>query len=149
MRKKSIHGEDIKVDMTGVDQEDIMLSGCEEEGTDYNAQVDQRIQQVCGAWKTADEAASGVWHSVHSELLKGDLVFAFKSTSPGSNIQQLVVVKFLDKFSVGVIYSGYTMLLPKVPYEYLTTTLLDDLKKNKPGEDVIKAYNYILDQYGK
>ena len=137
--------------------DNLMQNGCPEQGTDLDAQTDMRIEQVCGAWKTADQAAYDVWNSIHNSLLDSDLVFGYKSMKPGSDLQQLVVVRNVrwengqrtpdNTYGVGVIYSGYTMLLPKVPHTYLTDTLIEDLIKSKPGDHVIKSYKYMIDVF--
>lgn len=125
-------------------------------------------QTVYGGWNNVDECASAVWSSIHSSLLEGELVFAYKSTSGKSELQQFVLVKnLLGKeadgygdlrtckkagYALGMITSGFSVLYPYIPEKYLLETGLDDLKKYKVPADVIKAYinlvNAAIKKYG-
>lgn len=117
-----------------------------QETTNEQAQTDIRIEQVCGAWKNADEVASDIWCSIHNSLLEGQLVFAYKSTTPGTDLTQLVVVKNQDEtFGVGLMTSGHTELLPRVPFKYLENNVRTDLKNYKVPKSVIDNYNYMIE----
>jgi len=125
-------------------------------------------QTVYGGWGNVDECASAVWSSIHSSLLDGELIFAYKSTSNKSELQQFVLVKNLigktanvygqpetynkTGYALGMITSGFSVLYPYLPEEYLLETGLDDLKKYKVPADVIKAYinlvNAAIKKYG-
>lgn len=85
-------------------------------------------------WENAMSVANDLWASIHSSLLAGDLVFAYKDTTGESGLTQIVIVAFnqpTEHFSVGMVTSGYTALLPHVPFDYLTNTVLGDLKSIK------------------
>ena len=125
-------------------------------------------QTVYGGWNNVDECASAVWSSIHSSLLEGELIFAYKSTSGKSELQQFVLVKNLlgkkadeygnlrtyekTGYSLGMITSGFSVLYPYIPEKYLLDTGLEDLKKYKVPADVIKAYvnlvNAAIKKYG-
>lgn len=125
-------------------------------------------QTVYGGWNNVDECASSVWSSIHSSLLEGELIFAYKSTSNKSELQQFVLVKNLIAktvdpygelrtrkkagYALGMITTGFSVLYPYIPEKYLLGTGLDDLKKYKVPADVIKAYinlvNAAIEKYG-
>ena len=80
-------------------------------------------------WDNAMSVANDLWASIHSSLLAGDLVFAYKDTTGESGLTQIVVVALnqpTEHFSVGMVTSGYTALLPHVPFNFLTSTVLGD-----------------------
>ena len=138
----------------------------EKEKMEENNDV-QYYQTVYG-WNNIDECASAVWSSIHSSLLDGELIFAYKSTSGKSELQQFVLVKNLvgkssdvygniqnykkTGYALGMITSGFSVLYPYLPEKYLLETGLDDLKKYKVPADVIKAYinlvNAAIKKYG-
>lgn len=124
------------------------------ESTDYSLeeQKNERVSQVVGAWKTIDQVANDVWHSIHERLLyQSDLVFAYRSTELGSDLNQVVVVRDLDKdgqptdlFSVGMVTVGFTALVPRVPKEYLEKNVVIDMEKHKVRRDYIDTFKEIL-----
>lgn len=122
--------------------------------TDYSTeeQINERVSQVVGAWKTVDQVASDVWHGIHERLLyNSELVFAYRSTEPGSDLNQIVVVRNLDRdgqltdlFSVGMITVGFTALVPRVPKEYLEKNVVMDMEKHKVKRDYIDTFKEII-----
>lgn len=101
-------------------------------------------------WNNAMDCANDIWNSIHNSLLKGNLVFAYKSTDSKSEFGQIVVVQNVNQyhdFAVGVMLSTYTMLLPHVPFEYLETTVLDDFKKYKVGTNIQEIYKKVIENY--
>lgn len=128
----------------------------------------QFYQTVYGGWNSVDECAAGVWSSIHSSLLEGELIFAYKSTSNKSDLLQFVLVKNLIEkklddqgnivtykkpgYALGMITSSFSVLYPYLPNKYLLGTGLDDLKKYKVPNDVLKAYinlvNAAINKYG-
>lgn len=128
----------------------------------------QYYQTVYGGWNNIDECAAAVWSSIHSSLLDGELIFAYKSTSAKSELQQFVLVKNLlgkdadiygmpknykkTGYALGMITSGFSVLYPYLPEKYLLETGLDDLKKYKVPTDVVRAYinlvNAAIEKYG-
>lgn len=129
---------------------------------------DVQYYQTVYGWNNIDECASAVWSSIHSSLLDGELIFAYKSTSGKSELQQFVLVKNLlgkssdvygntqnykkTGYALGMITSGFSVLYPYLPEKYLLETGLDDLKKYKVPADVIRAYinlvNAAIKRYG-
>ena len=119
----------------------------------------RKWQIVNGAWQNVDEVASALWGSIHSSLLdcSGPL-FAYKSTKSNTELVQLVVVMNFDRnsglvipnnFGVGMITSGFSMLLPHVPMRYLETSLHDDLVKYKVETNIIEIYEQLILEYKK
>lgn len=108
-------------------------------------------------WESAMNVANDLWASIHSSLLSGDLVYAYKSTKSNSELSQIVIVqnKSLNPltgeldFGVGMVTTGYTSLLPHVPYEYLENSILEDLKKYKVDKDILEIYKQIIKIYKK
>lgn len=102
----------------------------------------------CWGWKNVSDAASDVFNSLHRNLLEGRFVFGYKNIygPDKSPLMQAVVVRFgTNVFGVGVVTSGYTMLLPQVPISYLDTELFDDLKKWKVESEILNTYKSIIE----
>ena len=116
-------------------------------------------------WQCVDDVAKEVWCSVHSSLLKGDLVFAYKSPRKQDTLKQIVIVrnfemveppalsmepqKMYTSYGVGYITSGYSALLPNVPYEYISGEIVDYLKDWKIDKTIINTYEAIVEELGK
>lgn len=101
----------------------------------------------CWGWKDSNEAACEIFNSLHSSLLEGAFVFGYKNTGgpDKSQLLQLIVVRFdVNKFGLGVVTSGYTMLLPSIPLTYLQNELIDDLKKWKLEKKILDTFIQIL-----
>lgn len=109
--------------------------------------------QMLVGWGDANEVASSVWSSIHSSLLDGKLVFAYKPYKE-SELTQLVVVRNLkddiygrvmDKdYAVGMMTPGFSMLLPHVPFEYLENDLVSDMKKYKVDKETIETFKKFI-----
>lgn len=109
--------------------------------------------QIVIGWSDANEVASSIWSSIHSSLLDGKLVFAYKPYKE-SELTQLVVVRNLkddaygrviDKdYAVGMMTSGFSMLLPHVPFEYLDNDLVSDMKKYKVDKETIETFKKFI-----
>lgn len=109
--------------------------------------------QVIVGWGDANEVASSIWSSIHSSLLSGKLVFAYKPYKE-SELTQLVVVRNLkndtygrvmDKdYAVGMMTSGFSMLLPHVPLEYLENDLVNDMNKYKVDKKTIETFKKFI-----
>jgi hypothetical protein len=54
-----------------------------------------------------------------------------------------------NNFGVGMITSGFSMLLPHVPMRYLETSLHDDLVKYKVETNIIEIYEQLILEYKK
>lgn len=101
----------------------------------------------CWGWADINEAASDVFNSIHRNLLEGHFIFGYKNTfgPEKSQLMQVVVVRFSnDVFGVGVVTSGYTMLLPQVPITYLEVEFAEDLKKWKIENYILNTYKSII-----
>jgi hypothetical protein len=119
----------------------------------------RKWQIVNGAWQNVDEVASALWGSIHSSLLDySGPFFAYKSTKSNTELVQLVVVMNFDRnsglvipndFGVGMITSGFSMLLPHIPMRYLETSLHDDLIKYKVETNIIEIYEQLILEYKK
>jgi hypothetical protein len=119
----------------------------------------RKWQIVNGAWQNVDEVASALWGSIHSSLLDcSGPFFAYKSTKSNTELVQLVVVMNFDRnsglvipndFGVGMITSGFSMLLPHVPMRYLETSLHDDLVKYRVETNIIEIYEQLILEYKK
>ena len=143
--------EELEV-MLKKDEKSIMSEG-RDEYSNVVGQTDDRIKQVVGGWESAEQVANSLWSSIHESLLfDTDLVFAYKSTKPGVDISQVVVVQHVDPntnellglFSVGIMTSGFTALVPKVPIEYLEKDVVLDMEKYKVEKNYIETFKEIL-----
>lgn len=110
------------------------------------------IRQNVWGWESATAAASDIWSSIHNILLSGKLVFAYRNGYGGSELAQLVVVrnidqrdgKLLDDYGIGMFTTGYSVLLPHVPYSYVEGEVTEDLKKYKVDKKIIETYKQII-----
>lgn len=113
--------------------------------------------KIVYGWSSSVECANEVWGGLHRSLLNGNLVFAYKSHDQGTPLSQIIVVQNIDQasglplendFAVGMITPGFTALYPHVPWEYLNSTVTDDLSNYKVGKDIQKIYKQIIDRLG-
>lgn len=114
-------------------------------------------KQYIYGWDNAMSVAADIWSSIHSSLLNGELVFAYKNLNSNSELVQIVVVvnlfdKFGNKlinsdFGIGMVTSGYTSLLPHVPLDYLENQVTQDLKKYKVNKKIIDSFNEVIKNY--
>ena len=124
--------------------------------SDYELEIHRAII----GWENIDEVANSVWSSVHSRLLEGDLVFAYKTGNQGAKLKQVVVVRNFEivevpgfaqagknytDFGVGYITSGYTALLPHVPYRYIKDELFNLIKDSKVSNEVLGTFKAIIE----
>ena len=109
-------------------------------------------------WENSMDVAGSVWGSIHSSLLSGDLVFAYRPLSKGDRLAQLVIVrnfhmdyvgtmdvKVYDDYAVGYITSGYTALLPHVPLRYLKDEMSEYLGDWKVEKEILNTYKAIIE----
>lgn len=124
--------------------------------TETEYQLDQN--RMIWGWQSIDECAASVWGSIHSSLLAGDLVFAYRTPNSSEKLKQLVVVRNFDltptmsgnikhytSYGVGYITSGYTALLPNVPFRYIKNELMDLLKDWKIDKNVLATFTAIIE----
>lgn len=98
-------------------------------------------------WKTPEEAAADVWCSIHSSLLKGELLLGYKNLKADSEVQQLILVRNSDNtFGIGLMTNGYTALLPAMSKEYLSDIFLDDVKSQKINKQVLETLKNIIEK---
>lgn len=108
-----------------------------------------------GAWRCAESVAEDLWGGIHSNLLNHSVpFFAYKSLKSDDSLAQIVAVLDLDEFriatgtfSVGMITSGFTALLPHVGIDYMEGQFLNDLTKYKVEKELIESYKKILEDY--
>lgn len=96
-------------------------------------------------WDNIDAVAEDIYQGIHSQLLEGYLVFAYQGGS--DDLRRFVITQKsgVDTYMLGVITSGYTMLLPSTPKEYLVTEFMEDLrKKYKIHPDILNNLEKIL-----
>lgn len=140
---KEVEFEDRKIDI--------------QEGIDENINpIQKRAYQIIDGWSSVEDCAATVWASIHSSLLDGELVYAYRNTSGKSDLQQLVIVKNLDRngksgigYSLGMITTGFTVLYPLVEYNYLIDDVIGDMKKYKLDKSVIENYRYVIEKIGE
>ena len=119
----------------------------------------ERKEQLVIGWKSADEVASSIWGSIHSKLVEGMLVFAYRSTNDKTDLVQLVVVRNLkkdafgnttnidDDYAIGMVTKGFTMLLPRVLLSYIENDVLSDMKKYKLDSNLIDLYKQVVKNF--
>ena len=129
---------------------------------------EERVLQIVNGWKSVDDCACSVWGSIHSSLLQGELVYAYRRTDTKSDLIQLVIVKNLPQYdqitgkeipgsswgySLGMMTTGFTVLYPRLPIEYLESDVLVDMKKYKVDKELIDTYtqiiNLVKEKYGE
>lgn len=128
---------------------------CTESEYELNEQNNQN-RSIWG-WQSIDDTARDIWGSIHSSLLAGDLVFAYKTGSQSDKLKQIVVVrnftviyaagqerKLYSGYSVGYITSGYSALIPNVPLRYLTDVTLVNLRDWKVNKEIVNTFESIL-----
>lgn len=111
----------------------------------------------CWGWKDTMEAANDIYNSMHSNLLSGEFVFGYKNTTGAekTDLVQLIVVRYRkgvsgedypnDLYGIGVVTTGYSMMLPRVPISYLEGELTNDLIKWKLDKRVLNIFKKIIE----
>lgn len=119
----------------------------------------ERRERLIVGWRNADEVAASVWSSIHSKLVEGSLVFAYKSTNDKTDLVQLVAVRNIKRdafgnpvnldnsYAVGMVTKGFTMLLPNVPLTYVENDVINDMKKYKLEKDLIDLYKQVIKNF--
>jgi hypothetical protein len=103
-----------------------------------------QVYQING-WSCVEELADEVYSSIHSGLLQGNLVYALKC----QEIPRLVITQRVDtgEFMVGEFMPGWTAYYPRVPYQFLYSDILEDMKKLKLPKETIDNYILVLKNY--
>lgn len=96
-------------------------------------------------WSGPEEVAKDVSNSIHSSLLKGELIFGYKNCQGDSDILELVIVANKDQtYGIGLITNGYTALLPAAPKSYFEI-LLGDMKTQKLNKKALETLKNIIE----
>lgn len=122
----------------------------EEENSDNCLSEEMSEQIIFGSWRNTEAVAADLWGGVHSTLLESTPFFAYKSVKQGSDLIQVVVVSYTDAFNnfgIGMVTTGFSMLLPHVPVEYLEDVLVADLKKYKVETKIIDTFEQLITNY--
>lgn len=141
-----------KVSSISIKKEDCCNNTCEEMIFDDPLKEEECNKKIWG-WENAEEVANYLWSSIHSNLLNGDLVFAYKNIDGSSELRQIVVVQnnnmSSNDFSVGMFTNGYSALIPHVTLNYLTTEVINDLKKYKVDKKIIDSISSLIETRSK
>ena len=103
------------------------------------------------------QVARSLMGSINENLLRGDLIFAYRSTTPANKtpLFQVVVVNDLryetdgksyptQLFSICLITSGYTAYIPHMPVDYLDE-VVGDLEEGKADKKIIENFKSIVE----
>lgn len=157
-RKKSLirenvwNGDDVNitVDQDNRGNDEVMV--CMEKQALKMSEEDYKRQKEMNiiGWESASACANDVWNSIHSSLLSGNLIFAYKSHNHGTELGQIIIVQNINQyhdFAVGMMTTGFTSLLPHVPWEYLDSVVTEDLKKYKVESSIRDIFKQIIEEY--
>jgi len=105
------------------------------------------------------QVARELMGKIQENLLQGDLMFAYRSSSSSNktSLYQVVVVNDLrrgadgiiystDKFSISIVTSGYTAYLPHMPIEYLDE-VTKDLVEGKAEQRIVENFKNIVEDF--
>lgn len=95
-------------------------------------------------WKSIEDVASEISHSIHSDLLCGEFVFAARGDW---ELQRIVVTRRIDNpdlYMIGVICKGWTMYAPGYPKEAILDFVKNDMKEKKVPQGIINDFEKIL-----
>jgi hypothetical protein len=132
------------------------MMNCSENIEDTNKINDMRVY----GFEDSMSVARSLMGSIHENLLKGDLIFAYRSTSSSNKtpLCQIVVVNELREentggmfrlvptnlFSVSIITSGYTAYIPHMPIGYLDE-ITAELENGKAEKKIIETFKNIVE----
>lgn len=150
-------GDKLKIKEKTIDENSMPNVMKDRKSIREQALSDIRAEQIVyGDWNNVDEVASEIWSGVHSSLLRGLPVFAYKSTKSGSELVQIVVVrniecgnpdKIINSFGVGLVTTGYTSLYQEVPVTFLEKVVEDELREYKVEKDIQLSFNDIVNNF--
>jgi hypothetical protein len=102
-------------------------------------------QEYLGREITIEELADEIYSSTHSGLLQGNFVYALRC----QEFPRLVITQRLDTgdFMVGQVMPGWTGYYPRVPYQFLFSDILEDMKKLKLPKETIDNFILVLKNY--
>lgn len=113
--------------------------------------------QTIYGWQNAIDVAEEMWRLGNIKMLEGNLIFAYKNTTAGKKLYQIVISQNLTylpgnnqpqpdgTYAVSIVTQGYSAALPRVPFEYLQVDVLDDLENYKVDERIIGTYKLIIE----
>lgn len=95
-------------------------------------------------YQDSNEVAAEIMNGIHSSLLQGYYVFAYRGTG---DIRRLVVTRRdQDTWMYGMITTGWTCLVPRISREGLLAAVVPDLESKKVGKDIIEDFKYWIEQ---
>lgn len=112
---------------------------------EFVANNEVKIPIVLG-WTNTDDLAKDIWGSIHSILLKGYPVFAYRDME---KFQIVIVRNSETDYAMGMITPGYSMLLPHIPLDYLSEKVIEDLENFKVNKSIIESYKQIIEDLKK
>ena len=83
-------------------------------------EVEIELNRAIIGWQGIDDVANSTWGSIHSCILNGDLVFAYKTGKRSDELKQVIVVRNtpLD-YVVSYITSEYSATISHVSDKYI------------------------------
>ena len=126
-----------------------------------NKPSEEELNRIKGmrifGYEDSMQVARGLMGSIHENLLRGDLIFAYRSTATSnkSPLFQVVVVNDLKYgndgrtyptklFSVSLITAGYSAYIPHMPVDYLDE-VVGDLEEGKADKKIIENFKSIVE----
>ena len=95
-------------------------------------------------YQDATEVASEISESIHSSLLSGDFVFAYRGSG---DLRRVVVTRVAqDTWMYGIVTSGWTTLVPKISREGLLAMVGDEMETRKIPNNIIDDFKYFVSQ---
>ena len=126
-----------------------------------NKPSEEELNRIKGmrifGYEDSMQVARSIMGSIHENLLRGDLIFAYRSTATSnkSPLFQVVVVNDLKYgndgrtyptklFSVSLITAGYSAYIPHMPVDYLDE-VVGDLEEGKADKKIIENFKSIVE----
>lgn len=95
-------------------------------------------------YQDATEVASEISGSIHSSLLSGYFVFAYRGSG---DLRRVVVTRVAqDTWMYGIVTPGWTVLVPKISREGLLTMVGDEMEARKIPNNIIDDFKYFVSQ---
>ena len=91
-----------------------------------------------------DEVASDISGSIHSSLLSGYFIFAYRGSG---DLRRIVVTRATkDIWMYGIVTSGWTCLVPKISREGLIEMCVSEMETRKIPINIIDDFKYFISQ---
>ena len=95
-------------------------------------------------YQDATEVAAEISGRIHSSLLSGYFVFAYRSSG---DLRRVVVTRTSqDTWMYGIVTTGWTCLVPKISREGLLTMVGDEMETRKIPNNIIDDFKYFASQ---